>query len=767
MGRFSVGQAVTRREDLRLVTGKGRYTDDIQLDGQAHGIVVRSPHAHARIRGIDKSAAQSAPGVLAVLTGDDVAADGLGPLPCKVMPNFRDGRRMSPTRRPILAQGSVRFVGDPVALIVAESREQALDAAELLEVDYEPLPSVTDLASALDSGRPQVWPDMPGNLALEWESGDGKKVDELLAKAHRVTTVELVNNRLAPSSLETRGAIGSFENGRYVLYTGGQGVHSMRDIIAGEILKVPEEQIRVVQKDVGGGFGMKIFVYPEYPMVMWAARRVGRPVKWIGDRSEAFLADTHGRDHITTVKIAIDENGRMLALKASALANLGAYLSQYGPFIPTDCGAAMYNATYAFQAVHFEVRCALTNTAPVDAYRGAGRPEAAYAVERAVDAAAREVGMDPVEFRKLNFIPTGKMPFTTAMGLTYDSGDFARVIDLAMQKADRDGFAARKAESARRGKLRGLGIAYYIEVCGGAPGEFAEVRVDGAGKVQVLVGNQSNGQGHETAYAQVVADQLGIDYDAIEVIQGDSDLIRTGGGTGGSRALPVGGVAAMGACDQAVDKGKAVAAEMLEAAAADVRYVEGRYTIVGTDRSVGLFEVAAKAGGLAGDLDFTPSAATFPNGCHVCEVEIDPDTGIPTIERYTVVDDFGKVINPLLLAGQVHGGVAQGLGQGLHEHAVYDPESGQLVSGSFMDYTMPRADQMPDIDFSWVEIPCTTNPLGIKGCGEAGAIGAPPSVINGLVDALAELGVRHVDMPATPLSLWRLIHEHQGRVAAE
>jgi aerobic carbon-monoxide dehydrogenase large subunit len=771
MGRFSVGQAVTRTEDQRFLTGAGAFTDDLHVEGEVHGVVLRSPHAHARIRGIDTGGAKAAPGVLAVLTGADAAAAGLGPLPCKVHPDFRDGSKMVRTARPVLAAERVRHVGDPVAFVVATTQEQARDAAEMIEVDYEVLPSATDLRSVLEPGAARVWDEVEGNLALDWDSGDGAAVDRALARAAHVTTIEIVNNRVAPSAMEPRAAIGSFDaqSGRYTLMTGGQGPHSMKEILAKDVLKVDEKQVRVIQKDVGGGFGMKIFVYPEYPMVLWASRVIGRPVRWTAERGESFLSDTHGRDHLTRITIGCDADGRMLAIRASAIANLGAYLSQYGPFIPTDCGAAMYAGVYGFEAVHFEVRCAYTNTVPVDAYRGAGRPEAAYAVERAVDATARDLGIDPAEFRKRNFIPESAFPYTTAMGLTYDSGAFARLLDQALQRADRAGFAARRAESERRGRLRGFGIAYYIEVCGGAPNESAEVRISGEGKVQLLIGNQSNGQGHATAFAQILSDKLGVPFESIETVQGDTDLIRRGSGTGGSRTASVAGVAAIQASDLAIDKGKAIAAEMLEAAPADLRFEDGRYAIVGTDRAIGLFEVAAKAGpaGLDGFATFDPDAATFPNGAHVCEIEIDRDTGQAQILRYTVVDDFGKVVNPLLVAGQVHGGVVQGIGQALCEEAVYDPGSGQLVTGSFMDYALPRADHAPWIDFSTVEIPCRTNPLGVKGCGEAGAIGAPPAVMNALVDALAPLGVAAVDMPATPLRLWRLIQDHAAPQAAE
>jgi carbon-monoxide dehydrogenase large subunit len=661
----------------------------------------------------------------------------------------------------VLARGHVRHVGDPIAIVVAESLDQARDAAEAIAIEYEPLPAVTDLAHALDQGMPQVWPDAPRNLALDWEAGDRAGVDRLFAAAHRISTVELVNNRVVPSPMEPRGCLAEYDAGSdsYTFRTGGQGVHSMQAVLAENVLNIPKEKLRVIQADVGGGFGMKIFVFPEYPACLWAAKATGRPVKWVADRAESFLSDSHGRDHVTRMEIATDKDGRMTALRATTIANLGAYLSQFGPFIPTDAGAKMYNGVYAFEAVHFAVRCAFTNTVPLDAYRGAGRPEAAYAVERAVDHTARELGLDPAELRRRSFIPPEAMPFRTAMATTYDSGEFARLMDAALGRADRAGFPARRAAARRQGKRLGLGFAYYVEQCAGGGDETARLEVTGDGHVRLFIGTQSNGQGHATAYAQILADALGVPFDAVETIQGDTALIATGRGTGGSRSVPVGGAAVQGAAGDVVRNGTELAAEMLEAASADIVFEEGAYRIVGTDRRVGLFEVAARAGGdgLGGSGTWGPEIATFPNGCHVCELALDEATGVPEIVRYTIVDDFGTVVNPLLLEGQVHGGVVQGVGQALLEEAVYDDASGQLVAGSFMDYAMPRADCMAPIDFSTIPIRCKTNPLGMKGAGEAGAIGAPPAIINALVDALADLGVTHVDMPATPQKLWRLM----------
>lgn len=763
MGRFGVGQAIVRVEDQRLLTGGGRYTDDVVPQGQAAAVFVRSPHAHAVIEAVRTDAARAMPGVLAVLTVADLDAAGMGPLPCRAPTRNRDGTPLHVPPRPPLARGRVRHVGDPVVCVVAGTLAQAREAAEAVEIDYAPLAAVSEPARALAPGAPQVWPDAPGNVALEWEAGDRAAVDRVLAGAHHISTVDLVNNRVVPNAMEPRGclALHDAETGRYTLRTGGQGVHSMQGILC-EMLGLPASQIRVIQQDVGGGFGMKIWVYPEYPVCLLAARLTGRPVKWVADRGESFLSDTHGRDHLTRIQIAVDAEGRMRALRASITANLGAYLSQFGPFIPTDAGAKMYNGVYAFEAVHVEVRGVYTNTVPVDAYRGAGRPEAAYAVERAVDVTARDLGLDPAELRRRSFIPPHAMPFRTAMGTTYDTGEFERLMRSALERAEAASFAARRAAARAEGRLRGLGIAYYVEQCAGGGDESARVEVLPEGRVRLYIGTQSNGQGHATAYAQLLCDALGLTPEQIETIQGDTDLVATGKGTGGSRSVPVGGVAVQRAAESAVEAGRRIAADLLEAAEADIAFSDGRFRIVGTDRSAGLFEVAARAGGrgLEGDGTFLPPIHTFPNGCHVCELEIEAATGVPRIVRYTIVDDFGTVLNPLLLEGQVHGGVAQGVGQALLEQAVYD-EGGQLLSGSFLDYTMPRADGFPWIDFSTIPVPCTTNPLGMKGAGEAGAIGAPPAVINAVVDAL---GVRHVDMPATPERLWRLI-QHQGLAA--
>ena len=776
MGQFGFGQSVRRVEDIRLITGRGRYTDDITLGRQTYAYIVRSPYAHARIRGIDAEAARQAPGVLAVLTGADLQADGIGTIPCLVPLKNRDGSRMVAPPRPLLATDSVKHVGDAVAMIVAETLAQARDAADLVEVDYEMLPATISTAGALREGAAQVWPEAKNNLCFDWEIGDRAAVDAAFARAAHVTRLEFVNNRVVVNSMEPRVAIGDYDKNddKYVLYTSSQGVHGLQRQLAGNIFKVPNHKVRVVTRDVGGGFGMKIFLYPEQALVVWAAKKVGRPVKWTGDRSEAFTSDTQGRDHVTTAELATDADGKFLGMRVSTVANLGAYLSNFGPFIPTLAGAKMYAAVYTFPAIHFAVKGVFTNTVPVDAYRGAGRPEAAYCVERLVDAAAREIGLSPAEIRRRNFIPPEAMPYTTVLGAEYDSGDFRRNMEDAMKSADWESFEARRQEAARRGKYRGIGLATYIEACGGGMDENATITFDESGAVTVHVGSQSNGQGHETAYAQIVADRLGMPIEQITVFQGDSDRYNFGRGTGGSRALPVGGSAVLRATEKVIEVGRKIAARQLETAEEDIEFADGKFTIAGTDRSLSITDVAKSSympqkvdidevrPGIDETARFMPPEATYPNGCHVVEVEIDPDTGIVAVERFTVVDDFGRVMNPMMLAGQVHGGIAQGVGQALLEHTVYDENSGQLVTGSFMDYTMPRADDLPNISFAYNEIPCTRNPLGVKGAGEAGAIGAPPAVINAVVDALSPLGIAHVDMPATPEKLWRLINERKA-----
>ncbi len=760
--KFGIGQPVRRVEDARFLTGTGSFMDDLNLPGQAHAWMVRSPHAHADIVSLDVEAASAAPGVIAVLTGADAVADGLGNMPDAVPVQNRDGTDMVQVPRPLLVADRVRHVGDTVAMVVAETRELARDAAELVAVGYKALPAVTDARAALAPGAPQIWDHAPGNLCLDWEIGLRQETEAAFEGAAHVTRIEVVNNRLVSNAMETRGALGEYDAGAelYRLQVCSQGVFSLRDAFAG-VLQVPPERLHVITPDVGGGFGTKAFPYPEYGLALWAAKRLGRPVKWISSRDEAFLTDAQGRDHVTVAEVAMDDEGLFLGIRVNTVANLGAYLQVYSAFVATFAGGRMHAGAYAVPAVYVNVRGAFTNTVPVDAYRGAGRPEAAYVIERLVDAAARDLGLAPDELRRRNFIAPGAMPHTTPTGVTYDSGEFARNQDDAMKLAGWDGFGARRAEAGARGKLRGIGLSYYVEITDGATQEASRIDVDPGGQVIVHVGTQQTGQGHTTSFAQIIAERLGVPFDRITIKEGDSNELPMGGGTGGSRSVVMGGGAINMAALDVIEKGRAVAAEDMEVAPADVEFADGRFTVSGTDRSLGLFEVAqgvTDGGGvLSGSGDFQGEAPNFPNGAHICEVEIDPDTGHITIERYTVVDDFGVVLNPLLLAGQVHGGISQGIGQALLEHCLYDQDSGQLVTGSFMDYAMPRADDMPSFACRTNEVRCRTNWLGAKGAGEAGTVGAAPALVNAVVDALEGCGVGHVDMPLWPENIWRAI----------
>ncbi|MGH6945485.1 MAG: xanthine dehydrogenase family protein molybdopterin-binding subunit [Geminicoccaceae bacterium] len=783
MAKFGVGQSVRRTEDQRFITGSGRYTDDINLEGQAYGYVLRSPEAHARIASIDISAAKAAPGVLAVITGKEIEASGNNLLPCAVPIKNRDGSEGVQKLRPVLCTDRVCHVGDNVAFVVAETPAQAKDAAELIAVDYASLDAVTDTWSASEPGQPRAHQDVANNLAFDWEYGDRAAVDRAIQGAAHVTKLRIVNNRLVANPMEPRAAIAEYDaaSGGITLHAGTQGGWLLTDILAG-VLKIEPGKVRVLTPDVGGGFGMKAFFYPEYAMAAWASRLLGRPVKWTGERSETFISDVMGRDHVTEAELAFDADHRIVGLKVETAANMGAYLSLFAPFIPTDAALKVLPGVYDVKNLVCRVKGVLTNTVPVDAYRGAGRPESIYLIERLIDQAARDLRLDPTDLRRRNFVPSSAMPFKSAAGETYDSGDFARVIQSAMDKADWKGIAARQADARRRGLLRGIGMSYYIESTMGPPEEQAAIRFEQDGTVSVMVGTQSNGQGHETAYAQVVVDRLGIPFEKIRILQGDTRYLKLGGGTGGSRSLTAEGMAIRGASDKVVERGKHYAAQEFESAVADIEFRReaGEFRVIGTDRAIGILELAAKArgmtaqggqeggqdGGLDADATATIDAWTFPNGCHIAEVEIDPDTGVTRVVNYTVVDDFGVVLNPMLVEGQVHGGVAQGIGQALYEHAVYD-DSGQLLSGSFMDYAMPRAEGIPAMSFSTVEVPCKNNPMGVKGCGEAGAVGSPAAVINAILSALAEVGITHIDMPATPQKVWRAIHEARAPMAAE
>jgi carbon-monoxide dehydrogenase large subunit len=767
MAKFGLSQSVRRVEDPRLLTGNGRYTDDIDLPGQAHGVVLRSPHAHARITALDTAPALAIPGVLAVITGRDLEAAGLGPVPCVIPLKNKDGSPRADTPRLALATDTVRHVGDPVAFVVADTPQAARDGAEAIGVDYDILPAATDLATAHEAGTPQVWASAPGNIAFDWEAGDKAATDAAFARAAHVTRLTVVNNRVVVASMEARAAVAAWDGDRLTLHTNTQGSWLVRNLLANVVFKIDPATVRVVTPDVGGGFGMKLYLYAEHVLVAFAARQIGRPVKWASERTEAFLSDTHGRDNITLGELATDANGRFLALRTKNWANMGAYLNTFAPFIPTGAGTKVLASVYGFEAIHANVLGVLTNTVPVDAYRGAGRPESNYLVERLIDTAARELGIDRIELRRRNMVPQSAMPYVTAMGQRYDSGDFAQLFGTALKKIDWNGFETRRAEAAARGKKRGIGVAYYLEATGGSATENAKVVFADDGMVDVYVGTQSTGQGHETAYAMLTHHELGVPLEKIRVKQGDSETLPDGGGTGGARSLYSEGQAILVTTASVVEKGKQAAAEHLEAAVADIEFTpaEGRFAVAGTDRAVGILDLAAAqrrrvtAGQSAILLDAMETAKieahTFPNGCHVAEVEVDPETGVVSVPRYIVVDDVGHALNPLIVRGQVHGGVAQGLGQALMERTSYDNGSGQLLSASFMDYAVPRADDLPDIDVDLIEVTCETNPLGVKGAGEAGAVGSPPAVINALVDAL---GGKVVDMPATPESVWKALH---------
>lgn len=776
MAKFGIGQTMKRLEDQRFLTGTGQYTDDVPIDGALTAYVLRSPIAHGDITVLDIVAAKSAPGVKLVLTGADVAADGLKSMPCGALLKGIDGKKAVGPDYPLLVSDRVRHVGDAVALIVAETLDQARDAAELIEVDYAELPAVPGLA-AVDNGA-TIWDAAPGNLCLDWETGDAEAVENGFAKAAQVAELTLVNNRIIVNSIEPRGAAAVVDTatGKSTLYVSTQGPHGVRDVIA-DVLNMDAAKVRCVSPDVGGGFGMKIFPYREHALVLWAATKLGKPVKWISDRSEAFVSDTQGRDHVSHARLAMDENGRFLALSVDTKADLGAYLSLYGPAIPTVAGSGMLAGLYTTPSIHVRVRNYFTSTLPVDAYRGAGRPEAAYLVERLVDVAAKVAGLPRDEIRRRNFIPAASMPFTTALGETYDSGDFTAHLDKALATADWAGIDARKAESAKTGKLRGIGISTYVEACGGGGPEWSDMRIEPDGTIVVPIGTRSTGQGHETAYTQLVSEAFGVDNERVKVIQGDTAAIENGSGTDGSRSLPAGGSALHMAIQSVSAKARMLASYLLEAADADLELADGKFTVVGTDKSITLGELAAAANdpsklpegidpGLEAKEMYKPAASTYPNGTHVCEVEIDPDTGKVALIQFTVVDDFGEVVNPTLLEGQVHGGVAQGVGQALYERTVYD-DNAQLVTGSLVDYCLPRSVDVPPVNFSMSPTRCATNPLGVKGCGEAGAIGAPPAVINAILDALAPAGVTDIDMPATPDRIWAALQAARPAAAAE
>ncbi|QQP88463.1 xanthine dehydrogenase family protein molybdopterin-binding subunit [Skermanella sp. TT6] len=790
-----IGASVRRREDFRFLTGQGTYTDDINRPNQTHAYILRSPYAHARIKGIDTSAALAAPGVVAVFTGQDIAADKVNGLPCGWLIHSKDGSPMVEPPHPPLVLDRVVHVGDQVAVVIAESRDQAKDAAELIMVDYDELPAVTTSTAALKDGAPLVHEQAAGNICYDWHLGDKAATDAAFAKAAHVTKLDLINNRLVPNAMEPRAAIGEYDRatGDYTLWTTSQNPHVIRLLMGAFVLGIPEHKLRVIAPDVGGGFGSKIYHYAEEAIVTWASRKIGRPIKWVAERSESFVSDAHGRDHVTHAELALDADGRFLGLRVHTLANMGAYLSTFAPSIPTYLYATLLAGQYSTPAIYAEVKAVFTHTVPVDAYRGAGRPEACYLVERIVENAAREMGIDKTELRRRNFIPPTAMPYDTPVALQYDCGLFEKNLDQALELIDYKGFPARKAEAKARGKLRGIGLASYIEACGIAPSNVAgalgaraglyesgEVRFHPTGSVTVFTGSHSHGQSHETTFAQLVSDRFGIPIENVEIVHGDTSKVPFGMGTYGSRSLAVGGSAIVKAMDKVVNKAKKIAAHMLEAAETDIVFDQGRFTVAGTDRSLGIGDVALSAyvphnfpldeiePGLDEQAFYDPKNFTYPNGTQIAEVEIDPETGVVRIEKFVAVDDFGRVINPMVVEGQVHGGIVQGIGQALLENCVYDPDTGQLLTGSYMDYCMPRADDVPSFTVQYhEEAPCTHNPLGVKGCGEAGAIGGSATVMNAVVDALADLGIGHIDMPATPERVWRAIQGASVPLAAE
>jgi carbon-monoxide dehydrogenase large subunit len=761
--KFGIGQPVRRREDVRLVSGAGRYLDDIQIENEVHAVFVRSPHAHAAIKGLDAMAALQAKGVLGVLTHADIVA---GPLPVRGGFKNRDGTEMRQSPKALLPADRVRFPGEAVAMVVAETAALAKDAAELVSVDYEPLPATATVDDAPTSE--QIWGGAPGNLAFDWADGDETACKAAFARAAKTVSIELVQNRVVPNPMEPRGAIGLYdrETDHYTLYTSTQGPSSIRDRIATALLKIPPQKLRVVTYDVGGGFGMKATVVAEQALVLIAAKKFGRPVKWIGERMEAFLADGHGRDVTMRGELALDGNARILALRLTNRANLGAYMSHVGPYIPT-LGLRVAGGVYRVPALYANVKGYFTNTTCVTSYRGAGRPEAIYVTERLLDAAADAFGMDRVEIRRRNLIAKHEIPYKNWRGLVIDSGDFPHLLEETARRADWTGFEERRTQSMAKGKRRGRGISFYFEASGGPPGsEPSQICFKDDGTVEVTLATLTNGQGHDTTFAQIVHERLGVPFEKVIVRQGDTDYGLSGGGTVGSRSVQTAGNAIHIASANIVKKGKAAASQVLQAGGAEVdfeiREGVGRFRVAGTPREISLSELATtlrreKIPGFESGLDDAgafDSPPTFPNGCHICEVEIDPDTGKVEIVGYHIVDDVGTVINPLLLEGQIHGGVAQGIGQAMMENAVYDPDSGQLLSATFADYAMPRADDMPDLDLAYEEIPCTTNPLGSKGAGEAGTIGSLPAIIGAIADAI---GVLHIDMPATPEKIWRTL----------
>ena len=788
MGVEGIGARALRKEDRRFITGRGKYTDDMIVPGMHYASFARSPHAHAKIRSIDVSRARTMPGVVGALTGAELAADGIGNLICGWMIKSKNGAPMKMGAYPALAKETVRYVGQPYAVVVAETRGQARDAMEAIDVDWEELPAVVDLNEAIGDKAHQLHPEAEKNTIYDWELGDSAAVGAAFAKAKHVTRLDILNNRLVPNAMEPRAALGVYEPAEehFTLWTTSQNPHVARLVISAFYNVAPEHKLRVIAPDVGGGFGSKIFIYPEEIVCLWAAKKTGVPVKWAADRTEAFLSDAHGRDHVTHAEMAFDADHKMLALKVDTIANFGAYMSLFSSSVPTYLYATLLSGQYAIPAIHCNVRAVYTNTTPIDAYRGAGRPEATFVLERLVETAARELGLSPAELRRKNFIKS--FPYQTPVIMTYDAGDYEASLSAAMKAADYSGFPTRRSEAERRGKLRGIGMSCYIEACGIAPSyavgslgagvglwESAEVRVNPVGTIEVLTGSHSHGQGHETTFAQVVAERFGIPIENVAVIHGDTDKVQFGMGTYGSRSGAVGASAIMKALDKVEAKAKKVAAHLMEASEADIEIANGEVRVAGTDRKKLWHEICLAAytahnlpGGMEPGLKegafYDPTNFTFPAGCYVCEVEIDPATGNTEIVQFVAADDFGRLINPMVVEGQVHGGIAQGVGQALLEGCHYDVSTGQLLTATYNDYAMPRADNLPSFRVSTTETVCPGNPLGVKGCGEAGAIGSPPAVINAMTDAL---GDNSLTMPATPEKVWRLAQRRVTRQAAE
>ncbi|WP_231712559.1 xanthine dehydrogenase family protein molybdopterin-binding subunit [Vineibacter terrae] len=778
MMKFGVGQPVRRFEDTRLLRGKGRFQDDIHLPGQLYTVFVRSQHAHARIRSIDTAAAQAIPGVVAIYTGADYAADGLG-MPKATMPRKKaDGSPMFAPQRPALVVDRARYVGDPLAMVIAQTLAQAKDAAELVAVDYEALPSVTSTALAAQPDAPRVWDENPDNISHTYERGDRAATEAAFARAHRIVRRRYVISRVHAQYMEPRGALGTYDAGedRLTLYADVNYPHRVRNMLANQVFKVPESKVRVVSQDVGGGFGLKGWQYVEHRLTLWAARKLERPVRWTCERSETLMADEHGRDNIGDIELALDADGTIIGLRLAMLANIGAYIGSDRQLLTPFGMIGTVVGVYRIPAAYVRIDAVLSNTNPTAPYRGAGRPEAIYLIERAMEAAAAEMGIDPIALRRRNIIPPAMMPYKNPLGPLYDCGAFEKNMDMALQAADQAGFAARRAEAARRGRLRGFGLANAIEQAAGPQPEYAEIRFNPGGTAMLMLGTKTHGQGHETAFKQILHERLGIDPRDVQYIEGDTDRVAFGMGSAGSRSMVIGGAALVLASDKIVAKGKTIAAHMLEAAVADIVFAENKFTVAGTDRAVSLKQVAMAAfqparlptgtePGFYEHATFSPTHDTYPNSCHVCEVEVDPETGNVQLMSYAVVDDVGTVINPLTLKGQIHGGVAQGVGQVLMEQVVFDPDSGQLLTGSFMDYAMPRADTMCDIAVTSQPVPTRHNPLGAKGAGEAGCVGALPAVMIAVMNALAPLGVTELDMPATGDRVWQAIRAARAGAA--